>query len=96
MGKAKVRRQALYWHYPHYHGAGCIPVGAMRYKKWKLVHWFGDQQYELYDLESDLSELTDLSERYPNEFLMLKKMLHDWQQSIPGIKYDNPNTLRKK
>ena len=96
MGKAKVRRQALYWHYPHYHGAGCIPVGAMRYKNWKLVHWFGDQQYELYDLETDLSELTDLSERYPKEFLMLKKMLHDWQQSIPGIKYDNANTLRKK
>jgi len=40
--------------------------------------------------------LTDLSGRYPKEFLKLKKMLTEWQQSIPGIKYDNPNTLKKK
>jgi len=96
LGKATIRRKALYWHYPHYHGAGCIPVGAMRYKNWKLVHWFGEQKYELYDLDSDLSELRDLSKRYPQEFLKLKKMLTEWQQSIPGIKYDNPNTLKKK
>lgn len=96
LGNATIRRKALYWHYPHYHGAGCIPVGAMRYENWKLVHWFGEQQYELYDLESDLSELTDLSERYPKEFLMLRNMLTEWQKSIPGIKYDNPNTLKKK
>ncbi len=96
LGKATIDREALYWHYPHYHGAGCIPVGAMRYKNWKLVHWFGEQKYELYDLESDLSELRDLSKRYPQEFLKLKKMFTEWQQSIPGIKYDNPNTLKKK
>ena len=96
LGKATIDREALYWHYPHYHGAGCIPVGAMRYKNWKLVHWFGEQKYELYDLDSDLSELRDLSKRYPQEFLKLKKMFTEWQQSIPGIKYDNPNTLQKK
>ncbi|MBA62625.1 MAG: sulfatase [Planctomycetaceae bacterium] len=95
-GGKRLERQALYWHYPHYHGAGCIPVGAMRYKNWKLVHWFGEQRYELYDLHSDPSELEELSRRDPRKLLVMKRMLTEWQQSFPGIKYDNPNTLPKK
>ena len=96
LGGKRLERQAIYWHYPHYHGAGCIPVGAMRYKHWKLVHWFGEQRYELYNLEADPSELEELSRKEPRKLLMLKRMLTEWQQSFPGIKYDNPNTLPKK
>ncbi len=96
LGESAIERKTLYWHYPHYHGAGCIPVGALRYQNWKLVHWFGEQRYELYDLESDPSELKDLSAEHPHELLLLKGRLTKWQQSMPGIKFDSPNTLRKK
>ena len=37
-GKAP-ERDTLYWHYPHYHGGGCIPVGTMREGHYKIVHW---------------------------------------------------------
>ena len=96
LGESAIERETLYWHYPHYHGAGCIPVGALRYRNWKLVHWFGEQRYELYDLESDPSELKDLSTEHPQELLLLKGRLTKWQQSMPGIRFDSPNTLRKK
>ena len=96
LGEPAIERETLYWHYPHYHGAGCIPVGALRYRNWKLVHWFSEQRYELYDLESDPSELKDLSTEHPQELLLLKGRLTIWQQSMPGIRFDSPNTLRKK
>ncbi len=96
LGKATLKRQTLYWHYPHYHGAGCIPVGALRHNNWKLIHWFGEERYELYDLGSDLSELQDLSKTHPKEMAELQQMLKKWQRSFPDIKYDNPNTLRKR
>ena len=95
-GTSTVARKTLYWHYPHYHGAGCVPVGAIRHGNWKMVHWFGADTYELYNLTSDPSELTDLSSRQPAVLNDLQSRLKHWQQTLPGIKFDNPNTLRKK
>ena len=89
-------RDTLYWHYPHYHGGGCIPVGAMREGQYKLVHWFGEDRYELYDLASDISELRDISKEEPELLERLTEKLNTWQQSIPDIKFDNPNLLGKK
>jgi len=89
-------RDTLYWHYPHYHGGGCIPVGAMREGQYKLVQWFGEQRYELYDLNNDLSELHDISKEDPELLKRLTAKLSVWQQSIPDIKFDNPNRLGKK
>jgi arylsulfatase A-like enzyme len=94
-GKAP-ERDTLYWHYPHYHGGGCIPVGAMREGRYKIVHWFGEERYELYDLETDLSELRDISKEFPELLDRLTKKLTAWQQSIPDIKYDNPNGWGRK
>ncbi|TWT84275.1 Arylsulfatase [Planctomycetes bacterium CA13] len=89
-------RDTLYWHYPHYHGAGCIPVGALREGQYKLVHWFGEDRYELYDLSSDISELHDISKKEPERVERLAKKLITWQHGIPNIKFDNPNLLEKK
>lgn len=92
----RPERDTLYWHYPHYHGGGCIPVGAMREGNYKLVHWFGENRYELYDLANDPSELRDISEDDPVVKQRLATRLTAWQESIPGIKFDNPNRLGKK
>jgi arylsulfatase A-like enzyme len=88
------RRDTLYWHYPHYHGAGCIPVGALREGNYKLVHWFGEDRYELYELNDDLSELHDISQDHPEIVDRLSKKLTAWQEAIPDIKYDNKNPLK--
>ena len=96
LGQAPLKRQTLYWHYPHYHGAGCIPVGAMRHGDWKLIHWYGEDRYELYNLAKDLSELHDVSQSKSKVLKDLQLQWQNWLKSIPNIKYDNPNTLRKK
>jgi len=90
-GKAPDR-DALYWHYPHNHGAGCTPVGAMREGRYKLVHWYGDNTYELYDLQEDLSELKDLSKKNPELRDRLIAKLTAWQKSIPGMHFGGPGT----
>ena len=96
LGQAALKRETLYWHYPHYHGAGCIPVGAMRHGDWKLVHWYGEDRYELYNLAKDLSELQDVSQSKSEVLKELQLQWQNWLKSIPNIKYDNPNALRKK
>ncbi len=96
LGQAALKRETLYWHYPHYHGAGCIPVGAMRHGDWKLVHWYGEDRYELYNLAKDLSELHDVSQSKSEVLKELQLQWQNWLKSIPNIKYDNPNALRKK
>jgi len=38
---AKLKRQALYWHYPHYY-ATTGPVSSIRQGDWKLLEYFED------------------------------------------------------
>jgi len=87
-------RDTLYWHYPHYHGAGCIPVGALREGNLKLVHWFAENRYELYDLDDDPSELNDLSPNRPQDVSRLTTKLNRWQASFPKIKFDSANPVK--
>ncbi len=54
-------RRAIYWHYPHYHGSGSRPSGAVRAGDYKLIEWYEDGQIELYDLAHDLSEQKNLA-----------------------------------
>ena len=58
------RREALYWHYPHYYPT-TAPVGAIRRGDWKLLEFFEDGRLELYNLRQDLSESTNLTEKEP-------------------------------
>jgi hypothetical protein len=46
-------RDALYWHYPHYHPGGATPYSAIRAGDWRLVRFCEDGRQELYDLARD-------------------------------------------
>jgi len=76
-------RQAIYWHYPHYHSAGIGPCGAIRSGDYKLIEWFDeticgtDNRYELYNLKEDIGEKNDLSKKMPRKVKELKRMLAD-------------------
>ena len=89
-----LARDTLYWHYPHYHGAGCSPVGALREGDLKLIHWFGADRYELYDLNDDPSELKDLSTSRIQDLSRLTGKLKRWQALFPKIKYNETNPFR--
>lgn len=84
----------LYFHYPHYYPT-TSPVSAIRSGRWKLLEFFESDSVELYDLENDLSESTDLSEMRMDIANDLKSRLQNWRQSVdaelPGI---NSNSTR--
>jgi arylsulfatase A-like enzyme len=75
-------RSALYWHFPHYHGSGNRPSGAVRAGDYKLVEWFEDGQVELYNLAEDIGESQDLSESMPEKVAELTQMLHSWHSTV--------------
>ena len=55
--------RALLWHYPHFwgvNGPGIEPFSALRIGPYKLIYFYGPRRYELYDLNSDLGETTNL------------------------------------
>ena len=60
-----MRRDALFWHYPHYSNQGGKPGGAIRQGNIKLIEWYEDRRVEMYDLARDVGEKKDLVGRTP-------------------------------
>lgn len=80
--KASLGRDTLYFHYPHYHGSGHRPSGAIRKGNWKLIEFFEDMRCELYDLNKDPEEAKDLAADKPEVTKELRDMLHAWRAGI--------------
>ncbi len=63
----------LHWHIPHAwaglaevdDGVGIAPSSAVRRGPWKLIYWHADQRKELYNLDSDIGETTNLAAQRP-------------------------------
>lgn len=83
-------RDTLYWHYPHYSNAGSAPMGAIRQGNDKLIEHFEDGGIELFDLEKDPNETTDLSAELPAKARDLQGKLAEWRRSI-GARMPQPN-----
>ncbi len=77
-----VERDALYWHYPHNRHEAAVREG-----RYKLLHRFREDRVELYDLETDIGEQTDLSEKQPKLAARLLSKLKHWQKSV-GAKFE--------
>jgi len=70
-----LKRDALFWHYPHYHGSTWKPGSALRKDDWKLVVFYEDNRTELFNLADDPGETTDLSSSLPKRTTELKNVL---------------------
>jgi len=87
-----LRRDTLYWHYPHYHPGGATPYSAVRAGDWKLIEFFEDHHVELYNLKDDLGESTDLAERFPKKATELRARLAAWRKDVSAqLPQPNPN-----
>jgi arylsulfatase A-like enzyme len=80
-------RDALYWHFPGYLGAArgqwrTTPAGAVRSGSWKLLEFFEDGRLELYNLQDDVGERHDLSQREPAKTKELHDRLVAWRKRI--------------
>ncbi len=78
----KLRRDALYWHYPHYSNQGGAPAAAIRRGDFKLIHFLEDDRMELYNLRDDLGETRNLAQRLPGKARALRAQLMQWRKSV--------------
>jgi arylsulfatase A-like enzyme len=83
--KSTLDRDAFYWHFPGYLGAGAgqwrtTPVSVIRSGDWKLLEYLEDGRLELYNLRDDLSEQHNLAAEQPEKAGELHKKLLQWRQ----------------
>ena len=90
--RASLTREAIYWHYPHYHPGGATPYSAVRKGFFKLIEFFEDGKLELYDLKNDIGETRDLSEDMPDTVTELYNMLKNWRKQVQAqLPIPNPD-----
>jgi arylsulfatase A-like enzyme len=80
-------REAIYWHFPGYLGAGAAgwrttPVGVVRAGDWKLLQFFEDDRTELYNLKDDIGEKNDLAATEQDKAHELQQMLSAWRTQV--------------
>ena len=86
-------RDALFWHYPHYHPGGATPYGAVRMGDWRLVEFYEDNRVELYNLKQDIGETRNVAASEPAKRDELLSRLRLWrgvnaQMPTPNADYD--------
>ncbi|WP_342804421.1 sulfatase [Alteromonas sp. M12] len=103
LGQSQQVTRDLFWHFPIYLQAHHAPTdqgqdplfrtrpgSAIRSGDWKLIQYFENNDFELYNLQDDIAETTNLKDVYPEKLNELKAKLLSWQQSV---KADIPTQL---
>jgi arylsulfatase A-like enzyme len=85
-----LTRDALYWHYPHYHPGGATPYGAVRAGDFRLVEFYEDSRIELFNLKDDIGETNNLIHAQPEKAAALRQKLHAWRMHV-GAQMPTPN-----
>lgn len=86
--------RAIFWHFPAYlqsYGQTAAeqrdvlfrsrPVSVIRQGDWKLLHFYEDNSYELYNLREDIGETHDLAILQPDQTARLSKVLSKWLEN---------------
>lgn len=93
-------QRPIFWHFPAYLESYSVrdeqrdplfrsrPCSAIRFGNYKLIHYFEDNSLELYNLDNDISESTNLALKHPGKLAELYDLLTQWHDStnadIPG------------
>jgi len=93
---ARLARNAIHWHYPHYHHGR--PASSIRERDWKLIEYLdGSGDLELYNLSEDIGETTTLVTTRAGRTADLKKKLHQWRLQVTArMPYTNPHYDEKR
>ena len=89
-GGKQLAREAIFWHYPHYHGSGNRPTSGMRKGDFKLVRWYESGDEELFSLKDDLGEAKDLAAENVEKRRELAGELDAWLKGV-GARMAVPN-----
>ncbi|MFT5465470.1 MAG: arylsulfatase A-like enzyme [Verrucomicrobiales bacterium] len=91
--EAKLDRDAIFWHYPHYANQGGIPASAVRMGDLKLIQDLETGDDELYDLSADLAEQKNVAAQHPEKVEAMRKRLRDWRTEVDAkMLRPNPKT----
>lgn len=89
----KLARDALHWHYPHYHHDR--PASSIRQRDWKLIEYLdGTGDVELYQISEDIGESKNLASQRKGRVGDMKRKLQTWRHDvsarmpIPNPSYD--------
>lgn len=80
----------LFWHQPHYMNQGSRPMGAVREGPWKLIEHYENGQCELFNLDADIRETTDVAAKEPGRVADLRGKLEKWRRDV-GAQLNLPN-----
>ncbi|MGL5785894.1 MAG: sulfatase, partial [Bacteroidales bacterium] len=83
------RNKGILWHFPAYLEAyngdkgefRAKPYSILRSGNWKLIYHYETEQYEMFDLDSDIKESTNLADTNKKVFNKLKRELNDLLES---------------
>jgi arylsulfatase A-like enzyme len=81
-GPGPITRDAIFFHFPNYHGSGSRPSSAVRAGDWKLVEWLEDSRVELFNLARDPGEHQDVAGNEPAVAARLKARLDAWRTDV--------------
>ncbi len=62
-------RRPLFWHFPNNwgpKGPGIGPSSSVRRDAWKLIYYYDDQRFELFNVAKDIGEVHNLADDYPD------------------------------
>lgn len=107
LGKAdRSREKPLFFRRPpdrdNFSGEGTLPDLAVRDGKWKLLCEYDGSKPQLYDLDADRGETTNLAEKEPEQVKRLTALVTAWHQAMPpdnGATYKpdpQPRPARKR
>ena len=87
-GRDQPGSRAMFWHYPHYGNQGGNPSSVIREGEWKLIHYWEDDQDELYHLSSDIGESVDTRAQHPEVadrlYNRLQQYLTEMNANLPS------------
>ncbi len=87
-GTGQLKRDAIFFHYPHYHHLGYRPGGAIREGDYKLIEWYEptifneEGQINLYNVREDVGETHDLAAEMPEKARAMREKLRQWRKSV--------------
>lgn len=82
-------RETLFWHYPSETGKWKNRMAsAIRQGDYKLIYFYADNRFELFNLKSDPEEKHDLSQEMPVRARELMQILSDWKQEVRAERPD--------
>ncbi len=81
-GKEMKVKRPLYWHYPHYGNQGGEPSSIIQEEGWKLIHYWEDDRDELYQLNADLGEQSNVAGENEEIAIQMRKKLVAWLTEV--------------